>query len=394
MARRQPYQQNAPMGAPSRSNDDAAFETTEGGLEVVLNDDAEFSPHEDGQTQQSEQRNAETHLEPLPSEAKTASEPARTAEDEAYNRLKAQLERAERERHEAQNRLGLAERERSTYESSLKAERERAEQLRREHLSSQELAIENALRVAEREATAAEDSIQRALENADYQAAAKAQAALTQSYNDIARLREGKQALEAEKVRVVPQPQQSDNQFTDGGPVKQREPQSDWERIEAYITQSAHPPRVQAYMRDHYDDLFSNNGARVNKLVAAHYEAKSLGLPDFSDDYFKHVDQYMGYDRKEAAPPAQAKQAVPSQPPQAEAPAKPRASIPPAAPVSRTAPSNQATGTSITLTPAQVAFCMEAGIDPKSYARNILKLNKASADPSYTGPRWTKDMGV
>jgi hypothetical protein len=95
----------------------------------------------------------------------------------------------------------------------------------------------------------------------------------------------------------------------------------------------------------------------------------------------------MGYDKSEQTPAPQ-KQIV--QQPVAQT----RTPIPPAAPVSRGTGTNQVSGTSITLTPAQVQFCKESGIDPKTYARQILAINKGAVDPTYTGPRWTKDMGA
>jgi hypothetical protein len=389
MARRQPYQQSAPMPSSSAPVEDNALETMEGGLEITLSD-ADFGsqPFEsDPPPQQQEASKEPAYAPPAEAAPQPAAEPAQSADDEAFARLKAQLERSEREHRQIQNRLGQYEKERSSYEESLRAERERSDQFRREHLVSQELAIDNALRVAEREAAAAQDTIQRALENADYEAAAKAQSALTQAYNDIGKLREGKTALELEKARPDKStpPHRQEEQRQEGG-ATEKEPQTEWERIEAYITQPAHPPKVQAYMRQHYDDLFANNGARVNALIAAHYDAKARGLPDFSDDYFKHVDNYMGYSKQ-----APAAQSAGTAPPQA---AKQRAPIPPAAPVSRSAASNNQTGTSITLTPAQVQFCRDSGIDPKAYARRIVQLNRASSDPNYTGVRWTKDMGI
>ena len=387
MARRQPYQQTASAGAPPvPETDNDTLETDEGGLQITLAD-ADLAPQLDL---------------PLPPERapvpepraplrEPEQEPARSADDEAYIRLKAQLERTERERQEAQNRAGQAEKERSSYEDSLRAERERADALHRDHLVSQELAIENALRVAENAASAAEDAIQRSLENADYQAAAKANAALTQAYNDIAKLREGKQAITLERSRPAPTTAAPKPEARQDGGAVQREPATEWERVEAYITQPAHPPRVQAYMRQHYDDLFANNGQRVNKLVAAHYEAKSQALPEFGDDYFRYVDQYMGYDK-----PAGSQQKPAPQPAaqvQQEQPPRQRTAIPPAAPVSRGVAVNQTSGTSITLTPKQVAFCRETGIDPKAYAKQILSINRGKTDPNYTGPRWTGDMG-
>jgi hypothetical protein len=375
MARRQPYRQAAPMGAPSDPAEENTLQPLEdGGLQIDLSD-VIASPDK-------------TNDDPAPQPEETAPaptvrEPERTADDEAFAKLKAQLERSERERLETQNRLGRVEQERSTVEGDLRSERERAEQMRREHLAAQELAIDNAMRVAEREAAAAEEGIQRALEAADYQTAAKLQRTLNQADNDLVRLREGKNALSQQgQQQPAPRKEQPAQETQAARPSV---PQNEWEQIEAYITQPSHPPRVQAYMRDHYDDLFKNGGARVNKLVAAHYEAKAEGLPDFSDEYFKKIDRYMGYDKSTQAPA-----------PNEAAPAPQRQqqrTIPPAAPVTRGAPNNQVSGTSITLTPEQVKFCRESGIDPKAYARQILVINQGKGDPNYTGPRWTSDMG-
>jgi hypothetical protein len=384
MARRQPYQTTVPTGAPSGPVKDDALEIEGGGLQVTLDDADLVTP--------AESQDPGLESAPIPEEPPLREPPReqpRSADDEAYTRLKNQLERAERDRLEMQNR---SERERSALEGNLRDERERGEQLRRDHLVTQELAIDNAMRVAEREAAAAEDAIQRALEAADYAAAAKAQRILSQADNDLARLREGKLAVETEKSRSAQQTQGTrQERASEPSTMPAREPQSDWERVEVYITQPAHPPRVQEYMRRHYDDLFADGGARVNKLVAAHYEAKAQGLPEFSDQYFKAVDKHMGYAKSEDAP---ASQQPPQRTSQAQEPPRQRAAIPPAAPVSRGAPTNQTSGTSITLTPAQVQFCRESGIDPKVYARQMLAINRGSSDTNYTGPRWTRDMGA
>ena len=388
MPRRQPYQHTVPASA-SPAPEPEAILTEDGGLQIAITDVDLVSPAE-----------PQPAPEPVPVPdpiPEPTPPPQDTKEDEAFERLKAQLaaaqharEEAERRSAEAHSRLGQVEQDRTVYEQDLKTERERAENLRKEHFAVQEVAIDNALRNAEREATIAEDAIQRFLEACDYKGAASAQAALARAYTDINRYTEGKNALAAERDRPVERPVEQPKRE----PATQKVPQTEWERIEAYITLPAHPPRAQEYMRAHYGDLFSNNAARLNKLLAAHYEAKNQNVPDFSDQYFKFVDKYMGYEKPEQQPvPAPTPAPVTASPPPAE-PAKPKSAIPPAAPVSRGAPVNSATGTSITLTPAQVQFCRESGIDPKVYARSILAINKGRADANYTGPRWTSDMGT
>ena len=212
----------------------------------------------------------------------------------------------------------------------------------------------------------------------DYELAGQVQRNIAKAESDIARLKEGKAAIESAKKQPV----------TRQEPIQapqQQAPQTQWDRIEAYITQPAHSLRAQQYMRDHYDDLFNDfdSGAkRLNKLLGGHYIAKSEGVAENTDSYYDRLSEHMGYT-----------QPVQRQEPVQQAPAKPRSNVPPAAPVSRGGQnSGNGSSTSVTLTPAQVAFCRDSGIEPKVYAKMLLTAKAGGKDPAYTGPRFTSDL--
>jgi len=125
--RRQPYSQTPPASTPGEPVDEKSLQTEDGGLQIDLSDviPAGAIPKDD-------------HVSEPPAAMPAVREPEKSADDEAFAKLKTQLERSERERLEAQNRLGRMEQERSTVEDSLRNERERAEQMRREHLATRD----------------------------------------------------------------------------------------------------------------------------------------------------------------------------------------------------------------------------------------------------------------
>jgi hypothetical protein len=79
-------------------------------------------------------------------------------------------------------------------------------------------------------------------------------------------------------------------------------PEQQREHIERYIVQAHHTPAMQRYLRDHYNDLFSNDGARTNKLAAGHYQAVAEGIKADTPEYYRFLDNYLGYDGSGASP--------------------------------------------------------------------------------------------
>ena len=389
MARRQPYEHNATPPAPEAQADvlppepkiDPFIQSLNPAgiapLEVNLDDEPDLQISESTRASEPEVVAAEPEPKPEP-----VAQPKVSADDEAYNRLKAQLDREKAAREAAQARANQFETDHLATQERLRQEQERIQIVERDRLDAQSVALDNAISYAESLANQAQREIHRASSEGDYEASTAAYRTLAKAENDLSRLREGKTAVEAQQNAPVARPEP-----THQAPAQQQ-PQNTYERIEAYIKQPAHSDRAQQYMRDHYDDLFRDfdNGAqRLSKLVGGHWLAKSDGVIEGSDAYFDHLDRVMGY--KEA--PAVASEPVKATP---QAPTAPKKAIPPSAPVSRSQGTDSSSGTSVTLTPAQVALCRETGVSPRDYARHLLKIKAGADDPAYTGPRFTGDL--
>lgn len=378
-ARRMPYAHNqepledAPPSSDDKLWEQAPIQPQEQPLEINLAD-------EDPPVIQK----PDPIQEPVVAQPDPEPEPAReppkpSADDLAFERLKAQLDRERQAREAAHKRAEQLQAEQLAAQERLREEQERSQAVQREHLEAQAIAIDNAISFAESQAAAAQQAINRGLSEGDYEASTNAYRVLAKAESDLARLKEGKDAIEAQKkapvTRQEPAPQQAQPQ----------QPQTTWERIEAYITQPAHSPRAQQYMRDHYDDLFADfdGGAqRLHKLLGGHYLAKGDGVIENSDSYFDYLDRHMGY--KEAPK-------IPE--PIATPPAAPKKAVPPAAPVSRSSQNGSGnSATSITLTPVQVQTAKELGIEPREYAKYLLKIRNGKDDPNYSGPRFSTDL--
>ena len=302
-----------------------------------------------------------------------------SADDEAYKRLKSQLDRERQARESDRERLRQLESDRTSVQERLRQEQERSLVAQREQLDAQELAIDNAISHLENQAAQAKREFTRALSEGDYESASAANELLADAKANLSRLKDGKQAVEAQKKAPAPQRDEPQQQ--------QHQPNTLYDRIEAYIQQPGHSTRVQQYLRDHYDDLFHDfdSGAnRLSRLLGGHYITKSDGVIEGSDAYFDRLSQHMGY-TKATDPEVEHEKAPP--------PPVKSTQRPPSAPVSRGGnQSGSNSPTSITLTPAMVQFCKDSGIDPKVYARNLLRAREGGKDPSYEGPRFTSDL--
>lgn len=383
-ARRTPYAHNIVPEPAATEPPEIELEPENGeSIEVIVDDDPLVIASDTPEEPPADPAPATVAVTPEP-KPEPVIQPKPSADDEAYERLKRQLDREKAAREAAQRRADQIASEHISTQERLRQEQERAFSVQQQHLEAQEVAIDNAISFAESQAAQAQRDITRALNEGDYESSAAAYRILAKAESDLARLKEGKSAIEVQKKSPA-------SRQDPPSPAQQpQQPYTVHDRVEAYITQPAHSLKAQAYMRDHYDDLFRDFDAgavRLHKLLGGHYLAKAEGVNEGSDAYYNFLDRHMGY-MSEPAP----QQTARSEPPPPPAPTKPRATVPPAAPVSRSAQANSVSGTSITLTPAQVQFCRDSQIDPKTYARMLLKARKGASDPSYTGPRFTQDL--
>jgi len=385
MARRTPYEHTStpPVPEPETelNNDNKIWlsditQPVEKELEVHLDDPEVVSATE-------EKSKPDPVVETKPEPEPIREDPKPSADDEAYKRLKAQLDRERQARESDRERLRQLESDRTAVQERLRQEQERHYAAQREQLDAQEIALDNAISHLETQAAQAKREISRALSEGDYDSSAAAYEVLADAKANLSRLKDGKSAIESQKKAPAPQREEPQQQ--------QYQPSSLHDRIEQYIRQPGHSLRVQEYLRDHYDDLFADfdSGAnRLSRLLGGHYLAKSDGVIEGSDSYFRSLDRHMGYVKDDTAPVI--KPNLNTETPTARKPTK---NIPPSAPVSRGGPNGSSgSPTSITLSPSQVEFCKSAGISPTEYARNLLKAREGGKDPNYSGPRFSADL--
>lgn len=273
---------------------------------------------------------AEITIEPA---AETAQEPDWKAQFEA---AKKQAEEAEAKRAEAER---LAQ---SRADDLDRAQRETAK-TRSDAVSAEMLAINNAIANTEHERADAKQAYKAAMEAGDYEAAAEAQAKLSEVAVKAQRIKEGKAELErrAEVAKTQADP------------------------IEQYVAQLS--PQSAAWIRKHPETV-SDAGKR-DLLQRAHYKALGNGIRPDTDEYFQHMDVEMGYAQRQAAQQDELDD---------DPPVQQRQQAAPAAPVSRggAAQAPQARPNVVRLTAAQREIAAACGMTDAEYAKQLLAIQR------------------
>lgn len=241
---------------------------------------------------------------------------------------KSQLEAAQKKAKDAENlaqsRAGELER----------AQREVA-QVKTNAVSAEILALDNAIANVEHERNDAKLKLRTAMEQGDYEAAAEAQSQLSDVAIRAQRIKEGKSALErrAEDARNAPSP------------------------VEKFVETLS--PASANWVRSHPDSI--NNRAELER---AHYGAVYNKISPDTPEYFKFLEQELGYSQK----PGERVDPVPEH----------RRAAAPVAPPSRggAAEAPQARGTTIRLTAAQREAAAYSGLTDAEYARNLLAIQR------------------
>ncbi|RUV07939.1 hypothetical protein EOA79_02290 [Mesorhizobium sp. M1A.F.Ca.IN.020.03.2.1] len=204
------------------------------------------------------------------------------------------------------------------------------------------LAIDNAIANTEHERNDAKAAYKTAMEAGDFEAAAEAQAKLSEVAVKAQRIKEGKAELErrAEAAKVQADP------------------------LEQYVAQLS--PQSAAWIRKHPETV--SDTAKRDLLQRAHYKALGAGIRPDTDEYFQHMDVEMGYAQRQAAADD-----IDDDPPPARTPAAP------AAPVSRggaaQAPQPRG-GNVVRLTAAQREIAAACGMTDAEYAKQLLAIQR------------------
>lgn len=217
-------------------------------------------------------------------------------EADALSKLKAQY--AERE-----TEIQRLKRERAEAESRANANANHAIQGERNYREATIAAVENAIALAKSNINAAQNALTVAASRGDWDTHAKALAALSDNTAQI-------QTLERAKADVERAPEPTAQQY-------QRPAADDFE---SQIT--AFPPKTQAWLREHRDDIYLNP-ARAGLAESAANLAQRKGIVVESPEYFQFIDEQMGYktvteskpNGGSGVPPVQRQAQTPSAPP-------------------------------------------------------------------------------
>lgn len=266
------------------------------------------------------------------------------ADDGGVEKLKQELDAAKRAR-EASEAQTLKERERA-----MKAEQEAAEAARKvraaetHSLDTEEQAITSGLAGAQAERDAAKSAVKVAFEAGDATALAEAQERLGRAAADIREYERAQTALADRKANAGRQEQ----------PVQQRPTD-----INAVIDAMNLLPAERDWLKAHPDSLMDRS--RNTLLDAAYIKATAKGLVRGTPDYFKFIEEDMGYVTKPATvdDPDDRTDIV-------------------SAPVVREprTPSGAPAGNRIMLTPDQREFARTMGLTDVQYATQVLALQR------------------
>jgi hypothetical protein len=264
----------------------------------------------------------------------------RKAHTESDKRLQLEI----RARQEAEH--AREQRERESYGYRITAE------------DAQYDSILNAIQAAQADAERAQYEIAAFSEAGDHKAVAESNRRLARAESRLAQLEDGKAAIEDQKSREAarlkaahqqPQQQQPQRQFT----------------VEEYIDQIPNLLQSQKdWLKSHPETMTDN---RVNtRLQAAHFETEELKYRPGSKEYFKHIEERLGY----AKPEGEEEEEEMTRTPVAAPPSK-----------SATSPTTgRPSSSKITLTPEQREMAALSGIDEVTYAKNLVRMQQAKRD--------------
>lgn len=177
-------------------------------------------------------------------------------------------------------------------------------------VESQYDTVASGLAAAQNEASAAEQEYAAAFDKGDAAAMAKAQRKIANAEARAVRLDEARAELEVQRKQPPRQQQRTERE-----PARQ---QVGDDPVEAYVAGRTKP--TQDWLRAHPEWVTDPN--KNAKLTKAHMNAVSMDLTPDTDEYFEHVENFIGLRKqqqqngngRDPAPPARRKTSVPAAP--------------------------------------------------------------------------------
>jgi hypothetical protein len=259
-----------------------------------------------------------------------------------------------------------------TRQAELDAKIREREQENHQYLSRAEEAeyqsVLTAMAAAEGEAESSNRDLEAALTDGDHKKAADAQRRIARAEAKLVQLEEGKDILERRKSQAAARAEEARK----NPPAPQN--LSVEQQIDAV---NALLPSQKAWLKEHSD---SWTDQRKNmRLQGAHVEAEDKGLQPGTKGYFEYLEERLGYKKPD---PTNDDDDDDDGPDQNKRRQERRTLV--SAPVSRDAKDNSGKSkTKITLSEKQLEAAQIAGVDPQTYARNLMKLNAMKEDGYY-----------
>lgn len=299
---------------------------------------------------------------------------AKVEEQPEPNKPDPELEKAKRERDEANAKLAAEQSLRQVAEKLAADKDGEVNRLGNYALNADVQTLTTAINATAGHVQSAKANYKAAMEIGDYEKAAEAQEAIAIAAAELLRLKDGKAELEAviDKQKKAP---------VETKKVEQPKTQT----ADDYI--NALPAVSKAWLSEHRE--YVDDPKLHNKMVAYSNAALAEGIKLHTPEHIKFLEDKLGISQPSDDPDEDDADVELEEPKQE---AKPKARTMPAAPVSRgnkTYSSANPNGNRIRLSPALVAMAKEMGEDPAIYAKNALKgikegkLPKNFLDPDY-----------
>lgn len=294
-------------------------------------------------------------------------------EEEARNNenatLKQQLEDMRKAMEETKRLTAEAQRRQAEIEArAAEQARENSRYLSRAEEAEYQ-AVLTAMSAAESEAESAQRDLVTAQTNGDFQASADAQRRLSRAEAKMVSLEDNKNELEHRKNMAIARAEEEKN----------RRPAPQNLSVEQQIdSNTALMPSQKEWLKSH-PDAWTDQRKNM-RLQGAHVEAEDQGLVPGTKAYFDYLDVRLGYKKAEA-------EEVDDEEDEAPPPRRTERRTLVSAPVSRagaTPSGKPSSRTKITLTPKQQEAAAIAGIDPQTYAQNLLKFEALKEDGYYS----------
>lgn len=262
--------------------------------------------------------------------------------EDGTDQLRQQLEASQKAAAEANRRAQEATRQVQDKDRELVEARTRT-------LDTEEQAVSSGLAGAQAELDAASQAFEAAFESGNAKEAAKAQARIGRASSDIREYEKAAAALADRKEREKARPEQ-----------RQEAPR--FNSVDEAIDAAPNLMDAERQWLKQHQEVWVDQRRNAELGVAYDRAVNKERLMRGTPEYFQYLEEFLGYSKK----------------PQTEE----RSSIV-AAPVSRdnrTISGQQTNNNQIMLSPEQRAMAQSMGISEKSYAQNVLRLQRAKND--------------